>query len=94
MRLNPRHFSPCELVGQVVSIHNYPDRIDFAAHDAVVASHSRCFERNQPRYDWQHYIPPGVRLIVVQLIAEHVEVNGLATFERTISTIKVLTEGC
>ena len=30
---------------------------DRAAHDAVVASHPRSFERNQTRYDWQHYIP-------------------------------------
>lgn len=41
----------------MVSIRIYPERIDFVAHDALVASHSRCFERNQTRYDWQHYIP-------------------------------------
>ena len=52
-----RYSAPCELVGQMVSVRIYPERIDFAAHDAVVASHSRCFERNQTRYDWQHYIP-------------------------------------
>ena len=52
-----RYSVPCELVGQMVSIHLYPERIDLAAHDAVVASHARCFERNQTRYDWQHYIP-------------------------------------
>ena len=52
-----RYSVPCELVGQKVSIRIYPERIDFAAHDAVVASHARCFERNQTRYDWQHYIP-------------------------------------
>lgn len=27
------------------------------AHDRVVASHERCFDRNQTRYDWQHYLP-------------------------------------
>src|SRR5450830_90398 len=52
-----RYSAPCELVGQMVSIRIYPERIDLAAHDAVVASHSRSFERNQTRYDWQHYIP-------------------------------------
>ena len=52
-----RYSVPCELVGQMVSIRIYPERIDFVAHDAVVASHPRSFERNQTRYDWQHYIP-------------------------------------
>jgi hypothetical protein len=52
-----RYSAPCELVGQMVSIRIYPERIDFVAHDVVVASHSRCFDRNQTRYDWQHYIP-------------------------------------
>jgi transposase len=51
-----RYSAPCELVGQVVSVRIYPERIDLVAHDAVVASHSRCFERDQTRYDWQHYI--------------------------------------
>jgi hypothetical protein len=41
----------------MVSVRIYPERIDLATHDAVVASHVRCFERNQTRYDWQHYIP-------------------------------------
>ena len=41
----------------MVSIRIYPERIDFVAHDAVVASHPRSFERDQTRYDWQHYIP-------------------------------------
>ncbi len=52
-----RYSVPCELVGQMVSIRIYPDRLDFVAHDAVVASHSRSFERNKIHYDWQHYIP-------------------------------------
>ena len=52
-----RYSVPCELVGQMVSIRTYPERIDFVAHDAVVASHARCFGRNETRYDWQHYIP-------------------------------------
>jgi transposase len=52
-----RYSAPCELVGQIVSVRVYPERIDLVAHDAVVASHIRCFERKQTRYDWQHYIP-------------------------------------
>lgn len=52
-----RYSVPCELVGQMVSIRTYPERIDFVAHDAAVASHSRCFGRKETRYDWQHYIP-------------------------------------
>ena len=52
-----RYSVPCELVGQMVSIRLYPERIDFVAHDAVVASHVRSFERNRTCYDWQHYIP-------------------------------------
>lgn len=52
-----RYSAPCELVGQMVSIRTYPERIDLVAHDAVVASHPRSFGRNETRYDWQHYIP-------------------------------------
>lgn len=52
-----RYSVPCELVGQMVSLRIYPERIDFVAHDAMVASHPRSFERKQVRYDWQHYIP-------------------------------------
>jgi len=52
-----RYSAPCEWVGQMVSLRIYPERIECVAHDAVVASHVRCFERNQTRYDWQHYLP-------------------------------------
>jgi hypothetical protein len=52
-----RYSVPCELVGQIVSIRVYPERIDFVANDHHVASHVRCFGRNETRYDWQHYIP-------------------------------------
>lgn len=52
-----RYSAPCELVGQMVSIRIYPERLDFIAHDRIVASHVRSFERNQTCYDWQHYIP-------------------------------------
>jgi transposase len=52
-----RYSAPCELVGQLVSVRIYPEGIDLVAHDVVVASHLRSFERNKVRYDWQHYIP-------------------------------------
>ena len=52
-----RYSAPCELVGQMVGIRVYPERIDLVAHDAVVASHQRSFGRTETRYDWQHYIP-------------------------------------
>ena len=52
-----RYSVPCELVGKMVSIRIYPERIDLVANDAVVACHARCFGRNETRYDWQHYIP-------------------------------------
>jgi len=52
-----RYSAPCELVGQVLGIRVYPERIELVAHDAVVASHVRSFGRNEARYDWQHYVP-------------------------------------
>jgi hypothetical protein len=51
-----RYSAPCELVGQMVGIRVYPQRIDLVAHDAVVATHLRSFGRSEARYDWQHYI--------------------------------------
>lgn len=52
-----RYSVPCEWVGQVVGIRIYPQRIDFVAQDAVMASHERSFGRGEARYDWQHYVP-------------------------------------
>jgi transposase len=52
-----RYSAPCELVGQMVSLRQYPERIDIVAHDAVVAGHLRSFARKETLYDWQHYIP-------------------------------------
>ncbi|HEX8968626.1 MAG TPA: IS21 family transposase, partial [Chloroflexota bacterium] len=52
-----RYSVPCELVGQMVTIRRYPERIDLVAHDAVVASHARSIETNRTVYDWRHYIP-------------------------------------
>ena len=52
-----RYSVPCELVGQIVSIRIYPERINIVAHDMLVASHPRSFARKETLYDWQHYIP-------------------------------------
>jgi len=52
-----RYSVPCELIGQMVGLRLYPERIDFVAHDVVVASHARSFGHGETRYDWQHYIP-------------------------------------
>ena len=52
-----RYSVPCELVGQVISLRLYPERVDIVAHDTLVASHPRSFARNQTAYDWQHYLP-------------------------------------
>jgi transposase len=60
------HYSlPCEFAGQLVSKRLYPERLEIAHGDAVIASHPRLFERGQTHYDWQHYIAlaerkPGV----------------------------------
>jgi len=35
----------------------YPERIDIAFGDTIVASHARLSNYGQVRYDWQHYIP-------------------------------------
>jgi len=52
-----RYSAPCELVGQMVGIRVYPERIELVTHDAVVARHVRSFTRNEARCDWQHYLP-------------------------------------
>ena len=52
-----RYSVPCDLVGQTVSVRLYPQRVDIVAGEALVASHERLLDRDQTRYDWQHYIP-------------------------------------
>ena len=52
-----RYSVPCEYAGQIVGLRIYPERIDFVARKAVIASHPRAFGREQTSYDWQHYIP-------------------------------------
>jgi hypothetical protein len=51
-----RYSVPCEWAGQMVSTRLYPNRVDVAAGDALVASHARLPSRRQTAYDWQHYI--------------------------------------
>lgn len=51
-----RYSVPCEWAGHIVSTWVYPDWIDVAAGDTVVASHARLPGSGQTSYDWQHYI--------------------------------------
>ena len=51
-----RYSVPCELANARVSTRLYPNRVDIATADAVVASHERLADRGHIRYDWQHYI--------------------------------------
>ena len=52
-----RYSVPCEWAGQLVSTRLYPTQIVVVAGNAVVATHERLSDRNQTRYDWQHYVP-------------------------------------
>jgi transposase len=52
-----RYSVPCDLVGQMVSVRVYPQRVEVVASEILVATHERLTERGQTRYDWQHYIP-------------------------------------
>lgn len=51
-----RYSVPCEWAGHIVSTRVYPDRVEVAAMDAVVASHARLSGSGQTVFDWQHYI--------------------------------------
>ena len=51
-----RYSVPCELALQRVSTRLYPNRVDIADAETVVASHERLSDRGHIRYDWQHYI--------------------------------------
>jgi transposase len=52
-----RYSVPCHLANSKVAVHLYPDRIAIYAENTMIASHLRLYERDQTRYDWQHYIP-------------------------------------
>jgi transposase len=51
-----RYSVPCELAGQRVSTRLYPNRVEIASDDTIVASHTRLANRGHICYDWQHYI--------------------------------------
>jgi transposase len=51
-----RYSVPCELAGQRVSTRLYPNRVEIATDDAIVARHARMADRGRICYDWQHYI--------------------------------------
>jgi transposase len=51
-----RYSVPCELAGQRVSTRLYPNRVEIASDEAIVASHARVADRGHICYDWQHYI--------------------------------------
>ena len=51
-----RYSVPCELAGQRVSTRLYPNRVEIASDEAIVARHARLSDRGHICYDWQHYI--------------------------------------
>jgi transposase len=51
-----RYSVPCECAGHLVSTRLYPNRVDIASAQAVIASHPRSSGKGQTTYDWQHYI--------------------------------------
>lgn len=52
-----RYSVPCHLANSKVAVHLYPECMTIYADNTMVASHLRLYERDQTRYDWQHYIP-------------------------------------
>lgn len=52
-----RYSVPTPYAHRVISLHIYPDVITLIADDVEIARHTRCFERYQTFYQWQHYIP-------------------------------------
>ena len=55
--LRNRYSVPCHLANHKVAVHLYPAHLEVHADNACVASHVRLLDRDQIRYDWQHYIP-------------------------------------
>jgi hypothetical protein len=51
-----RYSVPCELAGLRVSTRLYPNRVEIATDEMIVASHTRVANRGHICYDWQHYI--------------------------------------
>ena len=46
----------CEGAGHLVSTRLYPNRVDIACAQTIIASHARTPGSGQVTYDWQHYI--------------------------------------
>ena len=51
-----RYSVPCQLAGQRVSTRLYPNRVEVASDEAIVASHARVANAGHTCYDGQHYI--------------------------------------
>ena len=51
-----RYSVPCELAGQRVCTRLYPNRVEIATDELIVARHARLTNRGNICYDWQHYI--------------------------------------
>ena len=51
-----RYSVPTEYAHRVVSLRVYPFELAVVAEGREVARHERSFERDQTRYEWQHYI--------------------------------------
>jgi len=51
-----RYSVPCEWAGHLVSTRLYPNRVDIACAQTIIASHARTPGSGQTTYDWQHYI--------------------------------------
>ncbi len=51
-----RYSVPCELALQRVSTRLYPNRVEIASDELIVARHERLSNRGHICYDWQHYI--------------------------------------
>ena len=52
-----RYSVPCELAGQLADYRIYPTQVCIVAGGSLIATHGRLTERDNVRYDWQHYIP-------------------------------------
>ena len=52
-----RYSVPCEYAGQRIGARLYPERIDIAQGETIIASHVRLVNSGQVLYDWRHYIP-------------------------------------
>ena len=51
-----RYSVPCGLAGQRVCTRLYPNRVEIATDELIVARHARLTNRGNICYDWQHYI--------------------------------------